>query len=72
MKTIIIVVIAVVIFIVVTILNMKTKIPDGIELPDKCDGCKISTCKYQSETLSKEVIEKIKKDISCQEENDER
>lgn len=72
MKTIIFVIILVVIFIVVTILNIKTKVPEGIELPDKCEGCKISTCKYQKETLSEEVIKKIKDDISCQEDKSER
>lgn len=59
-------------FIGATILNLHTKVPEGIELPEKCEGCRIDNCKHKQVTLTKEAIEEIKNDIACQEEKDER
>lgn len=67
---IIIVAASAILFVVVTILNAKTKIPEGIELPDKCAGCNL-ICNKRETTLTKEVIEEINKDIHCQERNNE-
>ncbi len=71
MFEIILVVGLVVIFIGVTILNTRTKVPEGIELPEKCEGCRIDSCKHKKEILTKEVVEEIKKDLACKEENNE-
>lgn len=72
MGKIIVIVALVFIFIGVTILNMKTKVPEGIELPEKCHGCSFTSCEKKKEVLTKEVVEQIKNDLHCQEEKDER
>lgn len=72
MDAIILIIILVVIFIVVTALNIKTKVPEGIDLPEKCNGCKMTDCKHHQDVLTKEIIEEIKKDIKCKENSDER
>ena len=58
------------IFVGSTYLNSKVKVPDNIELPDKCTGCNLA-CDKKTETLTPEIIEKIKADIHCQEGNNE-
>lgn len=72
MKAIILVIVLVIIFIGVTILNIKTKVPEGIELPEKCNGCNMVNCKYHNNVLTQEVVEEIKNNLNCKEEDDER
>lgn len=48
----------IVFFILVTILNQKTKAPEGVDIPDECMGCSSSTC-----IIKTTDIEKIKSEI---------
>lgn len=40
------------------ILNKKTKVPEGVELPEKCQTCPSTTC-----IINVNKIEEIKKEI---------
>ena len=53
-----------------TYFNSKVKVPDDIELPEKCHGCNLQ-CDKKDSPLTEEIIEQIKADIRCQEENNE-
>ena len=53
-----------------TYFNSKVKVPDDIELPEKCQGCNLQ-CDKKDSPLTEEIIEQIKADIRCQEENNE-
>lgn len=48
----------VVLFLVTFILNQKTKVPEGVELPDKCQTCPSTTC-----IINVNKIEEMKKEI---------
>lgn len=48
----------VVFFILVTILNQKTKAPEGVNIPDECMGCSSPTC-----IIKTTDIEKIKAEM---------
>lgn len=48
----------IVFFILVTILNQKTKAPEGVDIPDECMGCSSSTC-----IIKTTDIEKIKSEM---------
>lgn len=55
----------VILFLLVTILNRKTKTPDNVELPEQCRTCASSTCMIslkKVEEMKKEILEQI-----CQE-----
>jgi len=66
----IILIVVIFVFVGSTYLNSKVKVPDNIELPDKCVGCNLA-CDKKESVLTKEVIEQIKADIHCQEEKHE-
>lgn len=40
---------SIILFVVTFTLNRKTKVPEGIELPDKCSGCSNTLCKDKME-----------------------
>lgn len=65
------IVVLIFLFIGVTILNTKTKVPDGVEIPDKCNGCSISSCGVKQKGLTKEAIEQIKNDINCEKQKED-
>ena len=46
----------VILFLLVTILNRKTKTPDNVELPEQCRTCASSTC-----MISLKKVEEMKK-----------
>jgi len=48
----------VILFLLVTILNRKTKTPDNVELPEQCRTCASSTC-----MISLKKVEEMKKEI---------
>lgn len=70
MKWLILIVI-VFVFVGSSYLNAKIKVPEDLELPEKCVGCQLQ-CNKKEVTLTKEIIDEIKADIKCQEENNER
>ncbi len=70
MIKILILIIVILVFVGSTYLNSKVKVPEGLELPDKCQGCNLQ-CDKKESPLTEEIIEQIKADIRCQEENNE-
>ena len=66
----IILIAVILLFVGSTYFNSKIKVPDDLELPDQCVGCKME-CSKKDATLTKEIIEEIKADLKCQEENNE-
>jgi len=53
----------VILFLLVTILNRKTKTPDNVELPEQCRTCASSTCMIslkKVEEMKKEILEQIR------------
>ena len=66
----IILIVVIFVFVGSTYLNSKVKVPDNIELPDKCVGCNLD-CNKKESVLTKEIIEQIKAEIHCQDKQNE-
>ncbi|HOA64124.1 MAG: hypothetical protein GX203_01405 [Acholeplasmataceae bacterium] len=59
----------VILFLLVTILNRKTKTPDNVELPEQCRTCASSTCMIslkKVEEMKKEILEQIRQECEIE------
>lgn len=59
----------IILFLVTLILNQRTKTPEGVKLPDKCQTCPSTSCVIniqKVDTMKKEVLESIRNE--CKEE----
>ena len=62
----------VVIFLLVTILNLHTKAPKGEDLPEKCISCTSTSCMIKLKDVEK-IKEEMKEELNknCEKENTE-
>lgn len=59
----------VILFLLVTILNRKTKTSDNVELPEQCRTCASSTCMIslkKVEEMKKEILEQIRQECEIE------
>lgn len=59
----------VILFLLVTILNRKTKTLDNVELPEQCRTCASSTCMIslkKVEEMKKEILEQIRQECEIE------
>ena len=65
----------VIIFLLVTILNMKVKAPKDVDLPEKCISCTSTSCMIKLkdvEKIKKELREELEKCENKEEDNREQ
>lgn len=69
-KQILILVGSLVLFLVAYTLNSRTKLPKGVDVPEKCQTCLSNTCVIKTKDVEK-IKEEMRKEIEKCEENHE-